>query len=591
MKKFHIIFFLTIISAVALAQQKQTVFDNSDFTIERVEFINTIGSDISPLFVHDSLYFSGIRKDYFNKSSREKKNKAFYDIYAAALNSEGVLSSGRVLVQGFGNDWHEGPADFCKATGELFVTLSNVEDPDTLRKVFDVEKIRLRLVIMKKIEGKWQIVEEFPFNNDKYNLAHPAVTISGDTLVFSGDMDLQNPGNPDLFMSVRINGKWMTPVNLGNVINTGGKELFPTFVGNGILTFSNDSREENLGGLDIWYTDFPEFSFVRNAGDRINSQSDDFGLVINDKGNTGYFASNRSGVGSDDIFRLNVKTRLVVFNGKVLNRLTNEPVSNAQVALKSCDRVLVNTIFTDAGGNFAFQVKEGDCLIAEASKPGFNNEKKDITGLTFAEIKLLPEKKYEMLVLDVETKKPVDCAEISIDGEGKLKASSTGRISLDKTIKQGEVVMVKCREYLDQSVLIDTIKLASVDTVWLYKKELNKTFVLENIYYDFDKWDILPESEIELQKLIKIMTDNPNLKVELGSHTDSRGSDSYNKILSQKRSDSAVAYMLKNGIKQSRIEAKGYGKTQLVNGCSNGVTCSDDEHRKNRRTGFKIIGF
>ena len=112
---------------------------------------------------------------------------------------------------------------------------------------------------------------------------------------------------------------------------------------------------------------------------------------------------------------------------------------------------------------------------------------------------------------------------------------------------------------------------------------------LQNIFYDFDKWDILPESEVELNKLIKIMNDNPSWKVELGSHTDSRGSDKYNVKLSQKRSDSAVGYIIENGISKDRIIAKGYGETQLVNKCSNGVKCTDAEHRQNRRTEFTIL--
>lgn len=127
------------------------------------------------------------------------------------------------------------------------------------------------------------------------------------------------------------------------------------------------------------------------------------------------------------------------------------------------------------------------------------------------------------------------------------------------------------------------------DTIWVEKVELGQKFVMENIFYDFDKWDILPQSEIELNKLIKIMNDNPSWKVELGSHTDSRGSDSYNEILSQKRSDSAVNYIIKNGISEDRIIAKDYGESQLVNQCKNGVECTDEEHRQNRRTEFKIL--
>jgi len=127
------------------------------------------------------------------------------------------------------------------------------------------------------------------------------------------------------------------------------------------------------------------------------------------------------------------------------------------------------------------------------------------------------------------------------------------------------------------------------DTLWVEKVEVKQKFVLENIYYDFDKWNILPESETELNRLVKIMNDNPGWKVELGSHTDARGTDAYNRLLSQKRSDSAVGYIIKNGISKDRIMAKGYGETQLVNHCKNGVECTDEEHRQNRRTEFKIL--
>ena len=99
-----------------------------------------------------------------------------------------------------------------------------------------------------------------------------------------------------------------------------------------------------------------------------------------------------------------------------------------------------------------------------------------------------------------------------------------------------------------------------------------------------------PESEVELDKLVKIMKDNPGWEVELGSHTDCRGSDSYNEELSQKRSDSAVNYIVSQGISRDRIIAKGYGEYQLVNHCDDGVDCTEEEHRKNRRTEFKILG-
>ena len=146
--------------------------------------------------------------------------------------------------------------------------------------------------------------------------------------------------------------------------------------------------------------------------------------------------------------------------------------------------------------------------------------------------------------------------------------------------------------YMNDSKTISTVGIMPgliQDTLWVEKVEVQQKFVMENIYYDFDKWNILPESAVELDKLVKIMKDNPGWKVELGSHTDCRGSDAYNMKLSQKRSDSAVAYIVGKGISSNRITAKGYGETQLVNKCDDGVPCSEAEHRLNRRTEFKIL--
>jgi outer membrane protein OmpA-like peptidoglycan-associated protein len=112
---------------------------------------------------------------------------------------------------------------------------------------------------------------------------------------------------------------------------------------------------------------------------------------------------------------------------------------------------------------------------------------------------------------------------------------------------------------------------------------------LDKIYYDYDKFNIKPRAAEELNRLIKLMNDFPDMTIELSSHTDSRGSDDYNLKLSQNRADAAVAYIIDKGISKNRIIAKGYGETRLVNECANGVDCSEAKHQENRRTEFKII--
>nr|WP_262898191.1 OmpA family protein [Echinicola shivajiensis] len=127
--------------------------------------------------------------------------------------------------------------------------------------------------------------------------------------------------------------------------------------------------------------------------------------------------------------------------------------------------------------------------------------------------------------------------------------------------------------------------------LYLDKIEIGKTIKLENIYYDFDKWDIRSDAALELDKLVKILDDNPTMKIELNSHTDSRGSDSYNQILSEKRAQSAVDYIISKGVSRVRIEAKGYGESRLLNKCDDGIECTDEEHQYNRRTEFTIVDY
>ncbi len=128
-------------------------------------------------------------------------------------------------------------------------------------------------------------------------------------------------------------------------------------------------------------------------------------------------------------------------------------------------------------------------------------------------------------------------------------------------------------------------------TVDLDSIQLGKRFQLNNIYYDFDKWDIRPEAAKTLDKLAVFLKDNANIKVELGSHTDARGADAYNLALSDKRAQAAVTYLTSTqGIDSDRITHKGYGETNLINRCDDGTTCSETEHQLNRRTEIKITG-
>lgn len=584
---------IIILSAGSIYGQENTLFEQADFIIEHLDSANSIASEIGPSVVGNQLYYSSVRKSWWEKAGRLRKNIAFYNQYMVPLDTDGKQKEGigRKLVQGLGEDYHQGPVSYCAKTGELFVTESNTTDPDSIRRMIPKANIRLKLVIMKNKSGVWEKTSELPFNDKRYHFAHPAISITGDTLVFSSDMP-GGKGESDLYMSIRNSGSWSSPVNLGDKINTTGNEMFPTFLPGGLLSFSSNGHPGNYGLLDIYYTSFPLIGGIRNAGDKINSAFDDFGLVIAPGAKTGYFSSNRPGSGSDDIYRLDIVKRVQILSGRVYDARSREPLPGATVTLRDCQGKELKQLTSDGEGSFKAEIPSGACLVVKAGKSGYTEIEEPVNGRNFIELYLKKADSYQLQVLDAQDRKPL--GDVKADCKGTIlgQTSPGGTVSLDAQQSSGCQLHLFAEGYLNQthSYVYREGQGTRIDTVYMYKKEIGKKFVLKNINYDYDKWDILPESEIELNKLVQVMKDNPALKVELGSHTDARGSDAYNMRLSQRRSDSAVSYIMSKGIDKSRIKAKGYGETQLINRCKNGVECPDWEHRQNRRTEFKIIG-
>lgn len=187
-----------------------------------------------------------------------------------------------------------------------------------------------------------------------------------------------------------------------------------------------------------------------------------------------------------------------------------------------------------------------------------------------------------------------------------ITANSDGSVTTTKTNQESVVylqadcnktytVKAQRENHFSQTAMVSTECTTKSDTIWvevvLERIVINKAIVLKNIYYDFDKWNIRPDAAIELDKLVNILKENPEIIIELGSHTDSRGSKQYNETLSQRRAESAVAYIISMGIEAERITAKGYGESVPVNECVDGVNCSEEAHQMNRRTEFKVTGY
>ena len=165
MKRTFSYILLSLFPALVFAQNYRTVFDNVEYRIDPSVMINSVASDIAPFFVNDSIYFSAVAEKYMNRTNREKNNTDFYNVYSASVNSNGIITSRRRSVPGLNNEYHEGPADYCELTGELFITLSSINDIDRVQKMVPVENIRLQLAILKKLNGKWTLIEKLPLDS------------------------------------------------------------------------------------------------------------------------------------------------------------------------------------------------------------------------------------------------------------------------------------------------------------------------------------------------------------------------------------------------------------------------------------------
>lgn len=602
MNKISLILLLMTFVGSVLAQTN-TVFDGAEYKVEKLEKINSVASDISPMLVDGKLCFISVRKAFFNKKLKAKNNKAFYDAYSVAIDENGKVTSERSLEPGFGFDFHEGPIAYCAATGELFSTTNNLLNTDTVRKMMPIENIRLGLVIKKMVDTVWQTVDVFPYNSDLYNLAHPAVSQTGDTLVFVSNMPGGIGGN-DLYISVRNSGKWSEPVNMGPSVNTIGNEMFPFITNTGVLVFSSDGYG-GLGGLDVLYTVFPlkEGAPVVNFGDDINSKADDFSFVITPDSKFGYFASNREeGVGNDDIYYFKVNAFDV--DVKCISRDGNIPLAGTKVAVLDESGLKLGEQSTSADGGLKLKLNVDKKYILRANKEGFQLAEKviDLTHLakveSFSETILMDaDFRLAAKVVTLVEGSPIAGAKVAIYELGKpSKASLTdanGMVMVTIAPNKKYVVKIEGDNFynLEDTLTTTNLKESLIEREFkLYSLDKGSRIDINNIYYEFDKWEVNDEAKLVLDNLVSVLNSYPRIKIKLESHTDSRGPAEYNLMLSNKRAESCYNYLIEQGIKPNRIKKyEGFGETQLGNRCTDDVRCSNEAHAKNRRTVIEIV--
>jgi outer membrane protein OmpA-like peptidoglycan-associated protein/tetratricopeptide (TPR) repeat protein len=395
--------------------------------------------------------------------------------------------------------------------------------------------------------GNWQDPVKLPesVNMPKYTSLHPAIGITKDNkeiLYFVSDRPEGKGGLDIWYATVSKAGDVGEARNAGSKINTDRNEVTPSFdFINKTLYFSSDGKK-GFGGFDIYSTtgSTSVWSVPENVGYPINSSVNDQWFVAENASKKGYFVSNRSGI-------ISIKSETCC-----PDIFTFEYVNVINIALRG--------------------------KVFEKSDSGIS---KELSGA-----------KISISLIDDESNENVGISEQSFEA-GKPYFSN---LKLEKKYK----VTATKEGYLSSSITLNTLNITKTDTLlrdlYLSKIDKNKAYRLNNIYYDFDKSNLRDISTKTLDSLYFILTENPLIIIELGSHTDSRGSDEYNLDLSQKRAQSCVDYLISKGIAKERISPKGYGESKPLQDCSKLPECPTtsagdcDCHQLNRRTEFRIIG-
>jgi outer membrane protein OmpA-like peptidoglycan-associated protein len=390
------------------------------------------------------------------------------------------------------------------------------------------------------IDGRWTKPKVLPFTLAEVNYMHPAFSRDGRQLFFSSDHP-DNIGVQDIWVVDYIDLNWGEPRNLGSRINSPGKELFPTIDGD-TLYFSSDYRV-GFGGLDIFRTQYhPQLGWLPPASMPypINSGGDDMSFIPQThRGNNqaGYFVSSRSG--SDNIY---------IFS----RQKPAEDTSDLRTEY-----------------NIALEIRVKGEVYRRPNDPN--------SGII--ERKALPSASLD-IVLD-----------------GRVQTASTnfrGAYEFPIAPNKNYFIMASADGFLNKSATFSSMGLkGSEDEVYLLeivlpRKVMDTEIVLKNIYYDFDKSNIRSDAARVLDTLTQLLSDNPNISIQLNSHTDCRGEDEYNLNLSQARAQSAVDYLVQQGIPRERLQAKGYGEKQPAVDCLCEL-CTEEEYQKNRRTSFTIL--
>lgn len=564
------------------------------------------------------------RKIHYNdddtrQTSNDTKTMAGY-LSHRYIDTTGMFVTDALVINGFSkhvnSKYHEGPAVFNKKQDFMIFTRNNYYKGRARKSAEGINK--LNLYSAKKIGEEWKRIDALNINNNNYSIGHPALSLNDSVLYFASDMP-GGIGGTDIYKSqLDENGNWTAPVNLGRPVNTEGNELFPYFDREGTFYFSSDGHP-GFGGLDLFRCNLL-VTEIENLGEPVNSPFDDFGIALDHSCKEGFISSNRRrGFNDDDIYKVSIP-KPQPFIIRIVDSLTNEPIAESRILVVS--KVSGDTIKADstARGEFTARLWNQQAYALYASADEYFPKQITHVANIAEPVITIPLKKLPYgcivagTVTDKETKLPISGARVWIydfvkqdtvysmitgaDGKYRYTSLESMKLYVLRATKKGYFKKPPVKLNTNDNKCLSS-KERDYDYLRDFELEeivIGKAIKIENIYFDLGKYNIRKTAAIELDKIVKLMQENPDIVIELSSHTDCRASFKYNMTLSDNRAKASAGYIISKGIQKERIVGKGYGETKLVNDCGcegKKITrvCSENEHQANRRTEFQVTGF
>ena len=592
--------------------------------IESERKINTKKYDFSPMWYRNGIVFV----------SQEKKKNAFNQLYYADIVDERLEN--RVAFE-LDQDTllHEGPLTFTMDNQTMFFTRSNYYGGQEIGA--ENNEIELQIFVADRVGGKWKNIRYLPFNSSEYSNCHPTWDEQNQRLYFSSNRP-GGQGGFDLYYVDKQSGKWSDPVNMGSEINSSSADAFPFYHPYGYLIFA--SKRKIGTGYDLYLANTKKENLKPiRLPEPLNSNMDDLGLILNANATKGYFSSDQSKKSSknknDDIFSIKSEEPLLLPQRsgilldvpvQVISGETKEPLASVHIKwhevlqrnlqgtnLSQLDISELNLpneqLISDIDGLVKPTVDKGSQYLIQVDQEGylpymqvvtFTKEEQAYT----IELNRKETCKHLSIQFLTEENQILDIQRLYVLEMCTGDTLDMNKPYCPKSYCDYKIIGLK-EHYLPFETSVKGSRLANGLTYQLTKKiksippivtikkntklEKGLVYLLSNIYYDYDDAGLNRDAVAELDRLANIMKKNRQIRIELKSHTDCRGSASYNMELSNRRAKSVGKYLVLAGISPDRIISRGYGESQPRNHCIDNVDCSEVEHRFNRRTELQVI--